>query len=158
MAVDFSRFDSLYDTEELAKNVGVKEKDGSFDNGSYEKIPHGTYEVKIDKCELKASKKDEPMVSIWFKIINGNYKNNLIFMNQVITKDFQIHLVNLLLRSLDTGLDIKFESYNQYAQLLLDVAEKVDIQKLEFALEYGENNKGYDTFTINEVFESDNPL
>ena len=38
------------------------------------------------------------------------------------------------------------------ADLLVDVAEFCDENNLEFALKY-EDNKGYDKFTITEVFE-----
>lgn len=73
-------------------------------------------------------------------------------MNQVVTQGFQIHIANEFLRSLDSGIDIEFESYSQYAQLLMDVAEAIDGQ-LEYAVEYGER-KGFNTFTIAEVFEA----
>lgn len=72
-------------------------------------------------------------------------------MNQVITKGFQIHIANEFLRSLDSGSEISFETYSQYAQLLMDVHEAVDGQ-LEFAVEYGEK-KGFNTFEIVDVFE-----
>ena len=120
--------------------------------GNYEEVPHGEYEVKVDKMELKASKKGDPMVSIWFTILNGKYKKSKLFLNQVITQGFQIHIVNELLKSMKTDLNIEFVDYKQYAELLLDVAEECDTNNLEFALKY-EDNKGYDKFTITEVFE-----
>ena len=147
MAVDFSKFDKAVDLDRLKKDVeGAKENTGSF-----KEVPVGKYEVSVDKMELSESKKGDPMVSIWFKIISGEYKNSRLFFNQVITQGFQIHIVNELLRDMDTGLDIDFESYSQYGQLLLDVHEAVDGQ-LEFAIEYGEN-KGFKTFEITDVFE-----
>ena len=128
---------------ETAKEGGDRE---------YEKVPHGEYEVKLDKLELKATKKGDPMVSAWFTILEGKYKKSKLFMNQVITQGFQIHIVNEFLRSMGTDLVIEFVDYKQYADLLLDVAEECDANKLEFALKY-EDNKGYDKFTITEVFE-----
>ena len=50
------------------------------------------------------------------------------------------------------GGDIEFIDYAQYADILLDVAEACDTNKLEFAVKY-EDNKGYDKFTIFDVFE-----
>ena len=128
---------------ETAKEGGDRE---------YERVPHGQYEVKLDKLELKATKKGDPMVSAWFTILEGKYKKSKLFMNQVITQGFQIHIVNEFLRSMGTDLVIEFVDYKQYADLLLDVAEECDANKLEFALKY-EDNKGYDKFTITEVFE-----
>ena len=118
----------------------------------YEKVPHGEYEVKLDKLELKATKKGDPMVSAWFTILEGKYKKSKLFMNQVITQGFQIHIVNEFLRSMGTDLAIEFVDYKQYADLLLDVAEECDANNLEFAMKY-EDNKGYDKFTITDIFE-----
>ena len=127
-------------------------KDAQNNNREFEAVPHGEYEVKIDRVELKASKKGDPMVSIWFTILEGKYKNSKLFLNQVVTQCFQIHIVNELLKSMGTDLNIEFIDYKQYADLLLDVAEFCDENNLEFALKY-EDNKGYDKFTITEVFE-----
>ena len=96
------------------------------------------------------------MVSIWFRILAGKFKNSIIFYNQVINQGFQIHLSNEFLRSLDTGVDIpsNFSSYKKYNNLIMDVAEEADAQKLEYELKYGENKKGFKTFEILSVFEN----
>ena len=144
----FEKWNSNVDLAGLQKDV----KDAQDNKGEYEAVPHGEYEVKVDKIELKSSKKGDPMVSIWFTILEGKYKKSKLFLNQVITKGFQIHIVNELLKSMKTDLNIEFVDYKQYAELLLDVAEECDSNNLEFALKY-EDNKGYDKFTITEVFE-----
>ena len=145
----FEKWNSNVDLAGLQKDV----KDAQDNNkGEYEAVPHGEYEVKVDKMELKSSKKGDPMVSIWFTILEGKYKKSKLFLNQVITQGFQIHIVNELLKSMKTDLVIEFVDYKQYAELLLDVAEECDSNNLEFAIKY-EDNKGYDKFTITEVFE-----
>ena len=144
----FEKWNSNVDLRGLQKDV----KDAQDNKREYEEIPHGEYEVKIDKMELKSSKKGDPMVSIWFTILEGKYKKSKLFLNQVITQGFQIHIVNELLKSMKTDLVIEFVDYKQYAELLLDVAEECDTNNLEFALKY-EDNKGYDKFTITEVSE-----
>ena len=143
----FDKWDSEIDTKGLADDV----KSASENKQEFKEVPHGTYEVKVDKMEIKSTQKGDPMASIWFKIVNGEYKNQRLFMNQVITQGFQIHIVNEFLRSLDSGLDIEFVNYKQYNDLLLDVLEAID-GKLEYALEYGEN-KGFDTFKVKDVFD-----
>ena len=148
MADIFEKWNSNVDLAGLQKDV----KDAQDNNKEFEKVPYGEYEVKVDKMELKSSKKGDPMVSIWFTILEGKYKKSKLFMNQVVTQGFQIHIVNELLRSMGTDLAIDFVDYKQYAELLLDVAEECDTNNLEFALKY-EDNKGYDKFTITEVFE-----
>ena len=144
----FEKWNSNVDLAGLQQDI----KDAQDNNKEFEAVPHGEYEVKVDKMELKSSKKGDPMVSIWFTILEGKYKKSKLFLNQVITQGFQIHIVNELLRSMGTDLVIEFVDYKQYAELLLDVAEECDANNLEFALKY-EDNKGYDKFTITEVFE-----
>ena len=144
----FERWKSNVDLAGLQKDI----KDAQDNNKEFEAVPHGEYEVKLDKLELKATKKGDPMVSAWFTVLNGKYKNSKLFMNQVVTQGFQIHIVNEFLKSMDTDLNIEFVDYKQYAELLLDVAEFCDENNLEFAIKY-EDNKGYDKFTITEVFE-----
>lgn len=144
----FEKWNSNVDLAGLQKDV----KDAQDNNKEFEAVPHGEYEVKLDKMELKSSKKGDPMVSIWFTILEGKYKKSKLFLNQVITQGFQIHIVNELLKSMKTDLVIEFVDYKQYAELLLDVAEFCDENNLEFAIKY-EDNKGYDKYTITEVFE-----
>lgn len=144
----WDKFDKEIDTDGLAADV----KDAAENGTSFKDVPHGSYEVAIDKMELTASKAGDPMVSIWFKVLTGDFKGSRIFYNQVVTQGFQIHLVDEFLRSLDTGLDIAFVTYKQYGGLIMDVMEAVD-GKLEYALEYGEGKKGFSTYKITEVFD-----
>lgn len=153
MAIDFSKFDKMVDVEGLKEDLHEAEQNGG---GNYVDVPKGTYEVKIVKIELgetgdQSKNPGSPMVKIQFKVLSGEYKGQNIWMNQVITQGFQIHLVDEFLRSLDSGVEIVFESFSQYAQMLMDVAEAID-GKLEYALEYGEK-KGFNTFKITEIFE-----
>ena len=63
--------------------------------------------------------------------------------------------MNDFLRSLlpdDSGIEVTFEGYAQYNDLLMDIAEFVD-SKYEYGLEYGQNTKGFDTFQITDMFE-----
>lgn len=152
MAVDFSKFDQSVDLEGLKKDIEDVEKNGG--SGDFEDVPLGEYEVKITKLEQVLSKKGDPMFTCWFKVLSGQYKDRLIFMNQVITQPFQIHIVKEFLKRLDSDFDVDFESYNQFAQLILDIHENID-GVLEYALEYGETNKGFSTFKIKDVFEVD---
>lgn len=144
----WDKFDNAIDTKGLADDV----KEAAENGQSYKEVPHGDYEVAIDKMELLASSKGDPMVTVWFKVLTGEYKGSRIFMNQVITQGFQIHVVNELLRSMDTGVDIEFVTYKQYGNLLMDVMEAID-GNLEFALSYKEGKKGFSTYEITEVFE-----
>lgn len=144
----WEKFDKEIDIEGLQKDIQEAAENGL----TFKEVPHGQYEVKIEKLELVASKAGDPMVTAWFRIVDGEYEGSMIFMNQVITRGFQIHLMNEFLRSLESGIEIEFKNYSQYGQLLMDVHEAID-GKYEYALKYGENNKGFKTFEITEIFE-----
>ena len=93
MANIWDEFDKAIDTEGLAKDV-----EEAAENGGRREVPHDTYEVAVTKLELVKSKKGDPMVTCWMKILEGEYKGSLIFMNQVVTQGFQIHIANEFLR------------------------------------------------------------
>lgn len=146
--MDFSKFDKIVDLNGLQNDI----KEAEEHQGDFDEVPVGTYEVKIDKMELTESKKGDPMFSCWFKVVSEYQNGRLIFMNQLITQGFQIHIVNEFLRSLDTGVDVHFESFQQYGNLIFDIKEKIETAKLEYALEYGKK-KDFPTFKITEVLE-----
>lgn len=143
----WDKFDKQFNTEELAKEVA----EADVSSGEYKEVPTGEYEVKVAFMELRASKKGDPMVTIWFRIVSGEYSNSLIFMNQVINQPFQCSIANNILRGLAPEKEISFESYSQYGNLIMDIHEEID-GKYEYALEYGEK-KGFPTFKIKDVFE-----
>ena len=149
----FEQWDKAVDMDGLQKDI-AEAKNNSGGNKEYKEVPHGQYEVSIEKMELKGTKKGDPMASIWMKICEGEYKGSLIFMNQVITQGFQIHIVNEFLRSLIQDCadapEVEFKSYSQYANLLMDIHELIS-ESFEYAVDYGEN-KGYDTFKITDVY------
>lgn len=152
MANIFDKWDNSIDVEGLAKDVQEAAENG----GDYKEVPHGDYEVAVQQMELKASKKGDPMVSIWFKVVSeGEFKGSLIFFNQVITQGFQVHIVNELLRSMVSEMEdapvIEFKSYKQYSNLLMDIFEEIS-DNFEFALAYKKGKKDFSTFEITEVY------
>lgn len=148
MAYDFNKWDNTYkvssdDVKSIEKN----------DKRDYPEIPYGEYEVKITKLELVSNSKDKPMVICRFKILDGKYKNSMIFMNQVVTQDFQIHIINEFLRSLDSGIEVEWlGSYSKYADLIDNIFDAITEEKLEYALDYSSTDKGYGKYKITEVF------
>lgn len=166
MADIFSKWDEAIDNEGLQNDVAEAAQNG----GNFEEVPHGTYEVAIKQMELKASKKGDPMVSIWFKVVSDNHKNGIIFFNQVVTQGFQIHIVNELLRKLvseagrkgekiETQLDAWFTSktqrftYSGYSELILDVFEISD--GFEYGLKYTKGKNDFSNYEITDVFPLD---
>lgn len=149
MANVWEKWDKKIDTAGLKDDV----KKAAENKQDFKDVPKGKYEVKLTKLELKATKKtDDPMLSCWMKVLAGQYKGQHIFYNQMLTTGFGIHNANEFLRSLESGVEIEFEDFKQYNDLLMDVMEAVEAEQLEYVLDYGENDKGFKTFKIEDVF------
>ena len=148
----FDKWDKEIDTAGLQKDVNEAAENGT---GNYKEVPHGDYEVAVTQMELKASKKGDPMVSIWFKILDGEFKNSLIFYNQVITQGFQVHMVNEMLRMMVSEMNdapvIEFKTYNQYGNLIMDIFEEIN-ENFEYHLSYTAGKNGFNNYEIKEVY------
>nr|DAH04320.1 MAG TPA: Protein of unknown function (DUF669) [Caudoviricetes sp.] len=148
----FDKWNKAIDVEGLAKDT--KEVEANGGTGEYAEIPVGTYEVKIEKMELKESSKGDPMFSAWFRIIAGDYENQLLFMNAVITQGFQIGNVNRFLRSLDATDTVEFKDYAQYNDLIMDIMEGIEKAGLEYLIEYKKNKKDFPVYTVKKIYEN----
>ena len=147
----WEKWEKKIDTAGLKNDV----KKAAESKQEYRDVPKGKYEVKITKMELKATKKaDEPMLSCWLKVIAGPQKGQYIFYNQMLTTGFGIHVANEFLRSLESGVEISFDNFNQFNDMIMDIAEAIESEGLEYVLEYGENDKGYKTYRIEDVFSA----
>lgn len=154
---DWSKFDKNVDIEALEADVKEVEENGG---GNFEPIPDGQYEVEVEVMELVTSKAGDPMLKIWFKVLEGEYEGQRIFYNKVMQPQndrafgLQVHQNNEMLRALwDCEKDdVKFKGFEDYADLVLDIHEDIE-GKFEYLLKKETDDKGYDQFEIEEVFE-----
>lgn len=152
--MDFSKFDEQIDTNQLAKDVEEAAKNGG---GDFPIIPKGTYTVKAEKLELGTTKDGRPMLKGQFRITEGEYAKQCLFYNRVIfgTKNdanmiaAAVGFLNNLEPSEEVG-PIVFESYSQFADLVLDVMEDID-GALEYEVEYDPD--AFNSIHIKDVFE-----
>lgn len=148
----FEKFNSMFDVEGLKNDIAAQ----SEASGEFVEVPKGEYEVKISKIELgetgeKSKNPGMPMAKIWFTVLAGEYKGQKIFMNQMLTSAFGFHKMNEFLTSLETSIPVVFENFTQYDELFKQIFNEID-GKGEYQLSYGENNKGYSTYTIVKRF------
>ena len=148
--IDFSKYDKKTDLEGLKEDTQKAIENG----GEFEEVPTGTYEVSISELELTMSKSDKPMVKIWYTILSGDYENNKIFQYQLVDTGQKLAIIKPLLEKLTDGeIDVIFDSYSQYANLINEIKDFIEDNSLEYSLEYSENKKGFKTYKILEVFE-----
>ena len=153
MAIDFDKINRSVDLEGLRKDVENASENGT---GDFPTIPAGKYEVALVSLEIKGTKKDNrPMLAASFKILSGEYKNQRLFMNRVIygTKDDGRMIKSAVgwLNTLDSGVDVAFQDYKQFADLVMDVAEAID-GKIEYAVGYDDSQ--FNSIKITEVFDA----
>lgn len=144
---------------------------GSQQTGDYEEVPQGIYHVAVNKLELKSSKKGFPMLAAQFKILNGDYKGRLIFMNTLLLRtgtDSDIGLVsrcNNFLRSLKCIHDseVVLDQYGGpalYAKMVdriyKELVEKSYTYALDYNAETAKNGNVYHSFTITDQFTDNN--
>lgn len=149
--MNWNEYDKKVDTEALQKDIEMA-ADGE---GEFKEVPVGNYEVEVEKLELKMSKTNKPMVFAQFKIVNNSkgFNGSRIFMNQVVQQGFGLHVANEFLKSLKAG-DVEFKNYAQYDGLLENLLTTIENKKYSYHLEYGKNDKGFNTYKIKEVFEN----
>lgn len=68
---------------------------------------------KILCLQLVASKNNKPTL-----LITKDINNELMYETMPLSTGFNIHCANEFLRSLNTGIEIKFENYRQYSALI----------------------------------------
>ena len=118
------------------------------------KVPHGRYEVSVINMYPAKSKAGNDKLSAEFKILEGEYKGRVIYMHQPLHHSWPAKKAINLLRGLVLELpDIKVKNENpqQFETLVMDVFEAIS-GNYEYELEFGEDDKGYETFVITKVF------
>lgn len=152
--MDFSAFDKQIDINKLKQDAEEIKKNGG--TGDFSEIPAGTYNAKVEKLELGATKDGRPMLRAMFRIIEGDYKKYCLFFNRVLfgTKNDANMIAGAMtwLESLEPSEEvgpIVFNGYSDLGELVMDIAE--DISDLEYEVEYDPDE--FNSISITAVFE-----
>jgi hypothetical protein len=156
MAIDFKKFNQQFPADKMRRDMAEAAKNG----GNFEQLPEGEYTVKLDKMELGESSKGALMIKAQFRIIEGDHKNQCIFVNRVLTgtknDGFMMIKAQEFLDSMDSGIAVNFEDWEQFNDLILDIAEAVQADGLTYLVCLSENEKNpkYQDFEIIDVYEN----
>lgn len=156
--MDFSKFDQQVDTAKLAADAAEAAQNG----GGYAAIPKGEYTVGVDKLEIGETKDGRPMLKGQFRILEGAHTKACLFYNRVLfgTKNDagMIGAAISFLKSLEAQdedghpIQVDFQSYSQFNDLVMDIAEAIEADGLEYVVEYDE--KAFNNIIIKEVLEA----
>lgn len=150
MAIDFKKFNQQFPADKMKKDLKEAE------NNSGSNLPDGEYTCKLEKMELGESSKGALMIKAQFRITKGDHKKQCIFKNCVLTgtknDGFMLHKANEFLESLDSGIDVSFEDWEQYNDLIMDIAEAVQEDNLTYIVQLTKNGQ-YQDFEIVDILD-----
>lgn len=147
----WEKFDQAIDVDSLKNDIQEGKKTERFVKKN---VPHGTYIVEVDRMYLRESKNGNPMVTIYFRIVEGEYSRQMVFCNQVINNRFGLSKMNTLLKQMDTSQTITFESYEQYGKLIEEIESEIN-DAVEFELQYvaQASDPNWSDFEITDVYD-----
>lgn len=151
---DFSKFDKQLDVSQMRKDIDeIKKNNGT---GDYPEIPAGEYRAHCESLEVGTTKDGRPMLRTMFRITEGEYKKQCLFMNRVLygTKNDANMIASAegWLETLEPSEDVGavvFNGYAAFADLVMDIAE--DISSLDYDVDYDPD--AFNSITITEVYE-----
>lgn len=157
MAVDFKKFDEQVNLSQLKNDINE-----AAQNPEYKEVTKGIYLCGLENLELGETKDGRPMLKAMFRIKgdeDGNkceFSKSCLFMNRVLygTKNDANMIASATgwLKSLEPSENIKvtFESYSQFAELAMDIAEDL-CGNVEYVVSYDPD--AFNSITIDGVFD-----
>lgn len=155
MAIDFKKFNEQFPAAKMKEDM----KKAAENGGDFDKLPDGEYTCKLEKLELGESQKHQLMVKAMFRIQKGDHKKQCIFRNCVLTgtknDGFMMVQAKKFLESLDSGIDVVFEDWEQFNDLIEDIADAIDEDDLTYVVSVSENEKNpqYQDIEIVDIIE-----
>lgn len=150
MAIDFKKFNEQFPADKMKEEL-KEAKENSWSN-----LPDGEYTCKLEKMELGESSKGALMIKAQFRITKGEHKKQCIFKNCVLTgtnnDGFMLHKANEFLESLDSDVDVTFEDWEQYNDLILDIAEAIQDDELMYVIDLETDGK-YQNMEIVDILD-----
>lgn len=151
MGIDFAKFNKEFPADQVKEQMKAAEE-----NGGGSELPDGEYKVTLDKMELTQSSKGALMIKAQFRIQAGDHKKQCIFVNRVLTgtknDGFMMIKAKEFLESLDSGIDVSFEDWEQFNDLILDIADAVKEDGLSYIAVLDTDGK-YQNFEIIDVLD-----
>lgn len=155
MAIDFSKFNEMFPTDKLKKDM----EEAAKNQTDFDKLPDGEYDCTLEKLELGESKSEKLMLKAQFRIEKGDHSNQCIFKNCVLTgtknDGFMLLQAKKFLESLDSGVEIAFNGWDDFDGMLGDIIDAIAEDGLMYTVKVVTNkkNKDYQDITIVDILE-----
>ena len=164
----FDSFNNKVNLKELEDQMAAAADQNG--NGDRKEVEKGSYHVclikmEVGECGQNAKTPGAPLLKADFKILPSDdfgdkFKNYHLFLNKVLYTDRNDDKWNMgkLMKNVigwldslepsDAIPDIQFEDYDQFAELVLDIAE--DVSSLEYDVTYDPD--AFNSIQIDEVY------
>ena len=155
MAIDFSKFNEMFPTDKLKKDM----EEAAKNQTDFDKLPDGEYDCTLEKLQLGESKSEKLMLKAQFRIEKGDHSNQCIFKNCVLTgtknDGFMLLQAKKFLESLDSGVEIAFNGWDDFDGMLGDIIDAIAEDGLMYTVKVVTNkkNKDYQDITIVDILE-----
>ena len=120
MTIDFNKFNKEFGGQQALDELAKAQEN------QFVEVPDDDYLCELESLELGESKKGQPMIKGVFRIKEGQYKKQCLFLNQVFTPGFPQYKGLEFLKSLNVfeDADITFNGdFKEFNDLLLDISE-----------------------------------
>ena len=116
-------------------NVDLSDFDDDFSSAeapSFDEVPDGKYQVRIDSVRLDRSQRGDPMIKWDLLVIAGQHQGRHIFKNSVITLPLKQvpetlhHLPGVILQRRNSQLEIHSGNLNSSMRSLLDLGVSLE--------------------------------
>lgn len=147
----FDKFNKSVNKEEVRKQVS----EAAQNSAERKDVPVGKYTGEIDKLELAATKDGRPMLKVQFRIKEGEYKKQCLFMNRVCagTKNDMNMIASIegWINKLEPEKPLEFDgNYNNFAEDIMDIAEEI-CNNVMIQVDYDPD--AFNNITILEVWD-----
>lgn len=153
--MDWTQYDNLINVNDINEQID------NLPSGEFEELPDGKYEVAFDKAQLVPTKKDgHPMLAMEFTIIEGEFNNRKIYINQVLVMGdandkYRVKSCNDLLRGLKSSVPVLFASVKNYNEIIDQISDECFDREylLSKKSKQGKDGNSYANYSIIKAYE-----
>lgn len=116
----------------------------------FNKVPDGEYKVEIIDMAVKQSRKGNWMIQVLFKILEGQYENDVVPAYMMVNKR-NIESNNEFLTSLGSGIKVECVSITQYKQLVDDIYITIMHEK-QYDIKVSTSASGFTNYKVLNVY------
>lgn len=146
---EFNKVVKKTDIENIYNNENNRQKK------EYKEVPDGDYIVSISSMFVGYTKStNRPVLKCSFKIVEGEYENCYLFMNQMLTNFYPIQIATNFLKSLGTTKtdEVVYDSFDGFKLLTERIFEEIK-GNVEYGINYKTNSKGFKEFKITDIYD-----